>query len=649
MGLGIEDGCLGVIDTNIFETVGRHPLDIRHAKWGAHDFGHGAWADNPQWGTDQFLFVEDNSFIDTSPKGELVQASDGARVVFRHNVCNNVDITANGTEAQGRGAKQIEEYNNSYAITTSTNKRGGQIRSGSLVTHDNVWTGYTDGHVLQAARLYKPSVHFGPADGENVWDKLAKNPTGGLGYWATGTHTGANGASILTDSNAAKAWWNNAGVVQSGAWGTNRFVEDGVAYMVRNVTQEDPTNFNENFVFAVSNDANNIHCSTLTGNGVHRTFNTGDTYEIWKVTQALDQPGMGKCDLLTGLGTYPGGTTPFSDPHQAQEACYSWNNTLDLFTTEPNIKSTRDYNNATVKPAYTPYTYPHPLTVGGGGGTGSAIEILAPQGNNWGDVPVGMTADRPVNVHNAGDAPFTVSTMEPPTGWTQTGGAVAPFDVAPGLIVGLVFTFTPTQVRNYEGDIIFISDADTGTGILHVRGRGVTPGSGSDGTIDVFQAKYWVAPQQGGGQGGRTREGEVIDYADLDAAAQPIAAFKPDVIGALQLSPTAVSKKMEAIGGPGLLLQYEFPEERTLPAFGPRFNVLLASVEMPGINSGDYVLNGELLDVGGHYVGESVPEIRNMIFFGVATTNKLKIYAWNGDGAVIPRLSRLNFRIFSNP
>ena len=105
-----------------------------------------------------------------------------------------------------------------------------------------------------------------------------------------------------------------------------------------------------------------ITCSSLSfEDGIKLTFNTGDTYQIWKVVHSLDQPGLGKGDLLSGL---PG--RPAKWPHQVTEPCYSWNNTQaggseELASSEPSIEEGRDFFNGTPKPGYTPYTYPHPL------------------------------------------------------------------------------------------------------------------------------------------------------------------------------------------------------------------------------------------------------------------------------------------------
>ena len=133
---------------------------------------------------------------------------------------------------------------------------------------------------------------------------------------------------------------------------------------MRNVTKEAAGDSQQSF--AISNTINTITCSSLSFTKTVLTFNTGDTYQIWKVIRSLDQPGLGKGDLLRGL---PG--RPAKWPQQVSEPCYSWNNfaledgtARNLSSTEPSIKEGRDFFNETPKPGYTPYTYPHPLVSG---------------------------------------------------------------------------------------------------------------------------------------------------------------------------------------------------------------------------------------------------------------------------------------------
>jgi hypothetical protein len=335
----------GVIDHCRFNLRNEQPIHIGHETWNRGDFGNGSWADDPYWGSEKFVFIEDNVFENSGNK-RAIDAYEGARFVVRYNQFHNCVLSVHGTEGQGRGAKQIEEYNNTYRNDHLV--PAGQIRSGSLITHDNKWTNVAKGHVLQAYRQFHGSPHWGVANGQNPYDD--NDPNGIAGYWETGKHTGANGATELTDSTKN--------------WAPNQWYVPGATYIVRNITKEAARDFHQSF--AIANTANTITCSSLSFDGPKLTFNTGDTYQIWKVVHSLDQPGLGKGDLLRGL---PG--RPAKWPHQVTEPCYSWNNTAledgtarNLSSTEPSIKEGRDFFNGTPKPSYTPYTYPHPLVNG---------------------------------------------------------------------------------------------------------------------------------------------------------------------------------------------------------------------------------------------------------------------------------------------
>jgi hypothetical protein len=96
----------------------------------------------------------------------------------------------------------------------------------------------------------------------------------------------------------------------------------------------------------------------------------GQGYEIRRVLRAIDQPGSGAGDLISGANPTPKWL------NQVREPCYSWNN---IYTPDgshinftpginaglgPGLVQGLDYFNDTPLPGYTPYTYPHPLTKG---------------------------------------------------------------------------------------------------------------------------------------------------------------------------------------------------------------------------------------------------------------------------------------------
>jgi hypothetical protein len=112
------------------------------------------------------------------------------------------------------------------------------------------------------------------------------------------------------------------------------------------------------------------------------SWNTGDAYKIWRVWQALDQPGTGLSDLLTGggSGSPPSQATPVGWPNQAAEPIYIWDNTGSNSDTVFRYGTIREDEHFKFEamPGYTPYTYPHPVAdyldglEGGGGYSGSS-------------------------------------------------------------------------------------------------------------------------------------------------------------------------------------------------------------------------------------------------------------------------------------
>jgi hypothetical protein len=328
----------GVVDHCVFDSINAASVIVWHNTWGGKTHGDGSWHEPPYWGSEKFLFFEDNTFknLNTMPRGAF-DAKNGARFVIRHNYMYNMTVHCHGTEGdRDRGGRAIEIYNNTWYNTFIANP--GQIRSGTLLIHDNTWTGKQlgGGHTLQQYRGFVPFQPWGGANGNNVWD--VNDPHG---LYASGTASRGSGTTCV---DSTKNWATNQ-------WKGYEFTN---------------TSTGKNAVIE-SNTSNTLTYSQVSDWGGPWVTNAGNGYKIYKPMIGLDQPGRGAGDLLTGETPINSTTGTATWPHNALEPCYSWNNKCNGVNVNlrggatPWIHEGRDYYNNTPMPGYTPYTYPHPL------------------------------------------------------------------------------------------------------------------------------------------------------------------------------------------------------------------------------------------------------------------------------------------------
>jgi hypothetical protein len=322
----------GVVDHCVFDERPRSlTFQVYHDGWGGHSHGDGSWADNSYFGTDKFLFIEDNTFRNAKGyRSNGIDSYGGGRYVARHNYLVDTPIGGHGTETSGRsrGVRAIEAYGNT-CVWSLVEPRG-QLRSGTMLEFNNVFTGEIKPNSksthLTCYRQFKPFPYWGGANGNN---RLDLNDSHGL--YASGKHTGGNGSAALVVANAG--------------WTVNQWV----GYSVTNTTQK--LNARTGAVFHPSSSITANTSDTITFRasdmGSPMRFNNGDGYEIYKLLAALDQPGRSKGDLLADRDPVATG----SWPHQALEPVYTWGNMynksrqLDVGSGYPTIQENRDYYN----------------------------------------------------------------------------------------------------------------------------------------------------------------------------------------------------------------------------------------------------------------------------------------------------------------
>jgi hypothetical protein len=310
----------------------------------------------------------------------------------------------------------VEVYRNTF---TGDDSRGGvcYMRGGTGLIWSNTISGWTAGacfNLLDNRSTDHENAPFNGSDGRNPWDKNnAGNP------FATGT---ASSAGTLTVTDSGKSWTVNqwAGYVvrktsgkavssltRSGTtctvtatahgftnnapvsiYGANQYPYNGIF----TITVVDANTFTfsmdwtpatpatgtikacigNNFGAIDSNTGTQLTFADSVASTQKRlVFTAGDTYEINKVDQSFDQCGVTGGSDLGGVDTpsVPGG---WND--QTVSAWHEWGNTREGganvdFTngrsggTYAVIVAGVHFTNDTAKASYTPYTYPHPLTV----------------------------------------------------------------------------------------------------------------------------------------------------------------------------------------------------------------------------------------------------------------------------------------------
>jgi hypothetical protein len=387
----IKGWTYGVVDHNVIVCLnGTDSFFTEAADYGGKINGNGAFADYPWFGTDKFMFYEDNYIKGTgiSILSGNCDSFYGARFVVRHNWWQNAIAETHGTEGQAaRGHRAWEGYNNTFNWTIPNSGMFGQ-RSGIGLWHDNILNGTasTDYHVGNLVNYrqgtMRPDPVWGISDGTSPWDQ---NDTEGNGTFVEGHAAHVFDSGTATTTAVVNP---NTGTFTDTTknWTPNQWV----GYSVQNANSASPSYPRGDKI--ISNTANTITFShSVSSDGkYYLTFNAGDAYKIHRVLTTMDQTGRGKSDLITGLQTPINSVTgKASWPRQALEPNFSWNNVgpggraLVFNTSSPTVKANRDYydigiglakdstptmvsqtyNAAVNGVAYTkPFTYPHPLT-----------------------------------------------------------------------------------------------------------------------------------------------------------------------------------------------------------------------------------------------------------------------------------------------
>jgi hypothetical protein len=143
----------GVLDHNYFKKDFQNAIFAEHAGWTSPQYpnsvgdlhtGDGSFADDDNFGTDRFVFIESNTDEELSvPSAYIIDSCTGSRVVVRYNTIINDGVYAHGTDSceRRRGARSFEVYQNSYIVTKTDIPWAFDIRGGTGLFHDNTFQG----------------------------------------------------------------------------------------------------------------------------------------------------------------------------------------------------------------------------------------------------------------------------------------------------------------------------------------------------------------------------------------------------------------------------------------------------------------------------------------------------------------------------
>ncbi|MFZ2603510.1 MAG: hypothetical protein WAX79_05880, partial [Candidatus Omnitrophota bacterium] len=162
---------VGVVDHNDFENT--IVLTI-----GAVDMlSNPIWAEPLGLGTNNAVYVENNSFTGTMAFLQITDANYGGRYVFRYNIVNDSYIEAHSLQGYHRSTRSWEIYNNTLNQVNHGMWIPMFLRGGTGVVFNNIITGYWsgDGFALDNVRSFTDlSFPPGRCNGISLWDGNAQ-------------------------------------------------------------------------------------------------------------------------------------------------------------------------------------------------------------------------------------------------------------------------------------------------------------------------------------------------------------------------------------------------------------------------------------------------------------------------------------------
>jgi hypothetical protein len=438
----------GVIDHNTFnEPSSNAPAfatEVHHDAWqGVGAYGDNSWAQPDTLGQAGAVYIENNTYSWPNTTYFPVGCFDteaGGRLVFRFNTgCPFVGMHGLDSSGRWRSGRQYEVYGNTFTAQTNPNNNmytGIFLRGGTGMVFNNSFddisgTPYITLMQVNSYRDTSGYAPWGPSGAAEECDGRSPFDTNTGTVYATGN---ASGSSSL-DSMIANG---------SPGWLANQWAPNGTTiYSLVDTTQGWASTI-------VSNTSNTIVTAyqAQTGQGLAHNWTSGDSFQILRASACMDQIGRGAGAYVSGTGGPGNAPTPTQAVNQASDPLYEWlnnhngtNQSAIINNNSLHVVQNRDYYDWTAsftgtggvgtgtlaaRPTtcttgvaywatdqgnwnqsgsggqgelfvctatntwslyYTPYTYPHPLTLGSTSGTPpSSGTPLVPPSNLTGTV-----------------------------------------------------------------------------------------------------------------------------------------------------------------------------------------------------------------------------------------------------------------------
>jgi hypothetical protein len=336
----------GVVDHNLFDTTAFVTNDIRiynGGTWNNDPYGQGgaSWSDNDYFGTEKFLFVEDNTFNG----GFSYDCHWGGRFVFRHNTLNSVNMQTHGLAGDiGRSCREMEIYDNTLTWgnnpLTNTDAFALMFEGGTGMFWGNTLTGYLQFIHEDVVRTNNATYPQTPPP--NGWGYCGNSVSGVLSSWDG--NTDSTGYPCMDQVGRGKGQMLNGGDFPSFL----NSVTNTISWLNQ---ARDPAYVWGNFYNAPPDESNDALWSNFDQvSKENRDYylqlpNYNEPNTVFNGTAGV---GQGLSTILPGTCTAgPGGNTPG----------------VGFWATDTNTFYVCTATN-TWSIYYQPYVYPHPLVSG---------------------------------------------------------------------------------------------------------------------------------------------------------------------------------------------------------------------------------------------------------------------------------------------